>query len=158
MTIEFVRKVAIAHGVISWIAALALAAVAARLLLRRPNAPRRLFAHAAASTALAGLAFASGALLEQSYRAHLRQRLFLASRPLGWLFERKLHLAFGSLLFTLCALAALLAASRAERASTPLDPIAASLVRAARFAYAASALFALFACAVSSLAAARLRF
>ncbi|UQA61998.1 hypothetical protein [Polyangium aurulentum] len=157
MTLDVVRKVAIAHGVISWVAALALLAVTLRLFLRRPNA-RRLFAQAAATTALACLSFASGALLEAPFRTHLRQRLFLASRSLGWLFERKLHLAFGSLLFALCALAALLAASRAERASAPLDPIAASLARAARFAYAASALFALFACVASSLAAARMRF
>jgi len=157
MTLDVLRKVAIAHGAISWVAALALLAVALRLVLRRPNAPW-LFAQAAATTVLVSLSFASGALLEQPYRTHLRQRLFLASRPLGWLFERKLHLAFGSLLFALCALAILLAASRAERASTPRDPIVASLTRAARFAYAASALFALFACVASSLAAARMRF
>ncbi len=154
MTIELVRRVAIAHGVICWIAALALLATALRLGLRRPGAPW-LTAQGVLSTVLASLAFASGVLLDQPYRAHLRQRLFLASRALGWLFERKLHLAFGAFLFALCALCALLAASRAERSPDPLSP---ALTRAARIASAAAALFALVACVASSLVAARMRF
>jgi hypothetical protein len=156
MTLELARRVAIAHGVIAWIAALALVVTALGLLLRRPGAPWSV-ASGAASTALASLAFASGALLDLSYRTHLRQRLFLASRPLGWLFERKLHLSFGALLFALCALAALFAASRAARVSADPDAVSPSLARAARFAYAAAALFSLFACVASSLAASRVR-
>lgn len=154
MTLEQVRQVAIVHGVICWIAALALLATALRLLLRRPGAPW-LVAQGALATALATAAFASGVLLDLPYRAHLRQRLFLASRALGWLFERKLHLAFGAFLFALCACAALLAASRAERSP---EAISLSLTRAARVAYAAAALFALVACVASSLVAARMRF
>ena len=57
------------------------------------------------------LAFGSGIMLELPYRTHVRQRLFLASRMFGFLFERKLHFAFGALVFSLCGLAALFSAS-----------------------------------------------
>jgi hypothetical protein len=164
VTLELTRRLAVAHGVLAWVAALALAAATIRLTRGRPGAPL-LRAQAAVTTTLATLAFASGALLELPYRVHLRQRLFLASRGLGWLFERKLHLAFGALVFAWCALAVLLAAQIAHgtppvkaKAVSPDPQVTARLVRASCLAYAVAALFALVACAASSIVAAKMRF
>lgn len=152
MKTDLARRIAEAHGVLAWLAAASLVACAF-IFVRRDK--RRRFARGAAllAASLVALAFASGAMLDLPYRAHLRQRIFLASRALGWLFERKLHFSLGALAFACIALAAHLAAGK-----TPDDPAGKSLVRVSRAGFVASALFAIAACVASSIVAARLRF
>jgi hypothetical protein len=137
MTPEVVRRVVVLHGVVAWLGALLLVVVA--VLLVRGRAEEKLRVLATSATLGALLSFASGLLLETHYRIHLRQRLFLASRNLGWLFERKLHLSFGMLLFAIAGLLTLFL--------TRNDP---RFLRSAKVAYVFAALFALAACVISS--------
>jgi len=152
MTTELARRIAEVHGVLAWLAAASLVACAF-VFARRDKRER--FARGASLLAfsLVALAFASGAALDLPYRAHLRQRIFLASRALGWLFERKLHFSLGALAFAAIALAAHLATGKNLD-----DPTEKSLIRASRAGFVASALFAALACVASSIVAARLRF
>jgi hypothetical protein len=149
---EAPARLAAVHGVLGWIAAVLLAGAAMLLALRRDAALGRLRALAGLAFALLAAAFASGVLLDQPYRTRLRQRLFLASRALGWAFERKQHLAYGALLLASAALAALLARRPAS------DPDDRALVRASRTGLLAAALFALAAAAISTVVASRVRF
>jgi len=151
VTLDVLRRIALVHGVLAWISAVSLLVVSLRLLFFRSRAFLR--ASAAFATMFTALAFASGATLDLGFRVHLRQRLFVASRALGWLFERKLHLSFGALLFSLAALAALFATNPTSVLTTDKR-----LSASAKAAYLAAALFALFSCVASSLVAARARF
>jgi hypothetical protein len=152
MTTELLRRVAFVHGIVAWLGALSLVLVSFMHFRGKPTFARLRIASLLA-TLFAASAFASGALLDLGYRVHLRQRLFLASRALGWLFERKLHFSFGALALSCLALAALFAAGDPAE-----DPITIRLRSAARAGYVASAVFALVACVASSLVAARVRF
>ncbi|MDI1431758.1 hypothetical protein [Polyangium sorediatum] len=155
MTSELLRRVALVHAVVAWISALALVALTVALVRLRKDAPpaRWIRLASAATTSLVVASFATGAFLDLPYRVHLRQRLFLASRALGWLFERKLHLSFGALVFACVALLALLAADPARH-----DALSRALCRAARLGYVAAAIFALAACVIGTLVAMRARF
>jgi hypothetical protein len=82
------------HGHLGWLAAAALAHPA--ILLRRMR--RR--AHLSVGLAV-GFATAAGALgvgLYPAYRERLRQPIFASAPAIGYLFERKEHLAFGAVL------------------------------------------------------------
>ncbi|MDC3954710.1 hypothetical protein [Polyangium jinanense] len=155
MTHELLRRVALVHGVLAWISAVALVALAVILVRLRNDARISRWIHlaSAATTSLAVATFATGVWLDLPYRTHLRQRLFLASRSLGWLFERKLHLSFGALVFAGLALAALFAAGADGH-----DAPSRALRRASRTGYVASAFFALAACVIGTLVATRARF
>jgi hypothetical protein len=126
---ELLRTLARWHAVAAWAATIAV------LIAALLHARRRLPAWAGALAA--ALALAAGGLglaLEEPYRSRLRQKLFLKAPSLGWLFERKLHLAVGALLLALAAAAALGAARHARREAVRRD-----LGRAAAFAFAAAA-------------------
>ncbi|MDI1443369.1 hypothetical protein [Polyangium sp. 6x1] len=155
MTPELLRRVALVHGVLAWISAVALVALAVILVRLRKDArlSRGIHLAALATTTLVTAAFATGAWLDLPYRVHLRQRLFLASRALGWLFERKLHLSFGALVFAGLALVALFAAGPDGH-----DESSRALRRASRLGYVASAIFALAACVIGTVVATRARF
>jgi hypothetical protein len=142
MPLDVLRRLTIAHGIIAWLDTLLLLTVAALSLRAQQSSPPWFRRLAFTSTVGAILAFASGLLLELHYRVHVRQHLFVASKNLGWLFERKMHLSFGVLAFALVGMCALFLTSRDERFS-----------HSVRAAYGASALFALASCVISSLVA-----
>jgi hypothetical protein len=79
---------------------------------------------------------ALGVFLYPAYRDRVKQGLFIHAPDVGYLFERKEHLAFGAVLLAWAGTIAYVAAIRAE------DPLRASL---RTFAYRAFA----FACALT---------
>jgi hypothetical protein len=83
------------HGHIGWLAAAALSHPA--ILLR--TARRR--AHLAVGLAVGAVTLAAvlGATMYPAYRSRLREPIFAGSATVGYLFERKEHLAFGAVLF-----------------------------------------------------------
>jgi hypothetical protein len=83
------------HGHVGWLAAAAL--VHPAILLRRPG--RRATLSASLATGAVTVTGLLGALLYPEYRARLRAPLFAQSPAIGWLFERKEHLAVGVLGF-----------------------------------------------------------
>lgn len=155
MTLELARRVALLHGALAWLSALALVVVAVVLVRLRdaPRISRWISLACAAVTSLVTATFVSGFLLEAPFRHHLRQRLFLASRALGWLFERKNHFSFGAFVFAALALAALLAAG-----PHATDEASRRLRRASRFGYGIAAFFVLVACVIGTLTASHTRF
>jgi hypothetical protein len=166
---EELRRIAAAHGLLAWLG-VALTIAAAWLSLRRSPARRRRIARVAAagSVALLSASVALGARILAPYQGRLKQRIFLQSPQIGWLFERKMHLSFGAVALAWCALFALVALEirgRRERARSgaarPPDPegaISIDLHRAVVRAYAASALLAAAAAAASSFVAHRYSF
>jgi hypothetical protein len=165
MTVEALRRIASIHGALAWLSAALLVAAAILLARRKRGAPRGLpLTVAATATALITTSSAVGMLLHEPYQRRLRQRIFVQSAPLGWLFERKEHLAFGALCLAWCALAAFVALSLRERrlarssaAATP-DPALQHLGAATVRAYAAAALLAAAACVASALVGRRFTF
>jgi hypothetical protein len=91
--VNFVRIVEHIHGHLGWLAAAALLHPA--ILLRNPK--RRAHLSVALSTAFVTVAGGIGAWLYVPYRETVKQRLFLETRWVGLLFERKEHLAFGAI-------------------------------------------------------------
>lgn len=150
MSLEALRLLERAHAILAWIATIALL-ISAVLALRRGPSTRGLLGAGALGGALLLGTGALGLLLDEGYRSRLRQRLFLSSPDLGWLFERKLHLAFGAALLFVAGLASLLAFRRAA----PSAERSRALARAAKLGLAASALLALLASIASALVARR---
>jgi hypothetical protein len=143
--------VAQAHAVVAWIATAALA-VALPLLIRA-RASRVTLAVSAAAAIAVTFAAGLGVLLDATYRSRIRQKLFVRSPSLGWLFERKEHLAFGAILLAWCALSTLLAAQISR------DPRRASDLHAAsRLAAITSAGLALAASVMAAIVARRAPF
>ena len=83
------------HGHLAWLAAVAL--VHPAILLRRST--RRAHLAVGISVALVTTAAAMGLSMYDGYREKLRRPLFESSIAMGYLFERKEHLAFGVLAF-----------------------------------------------------------
>ena len=108
--VTVLRLVEHVHGHLGWLAAAVL--VHPAVLLRHKT--RRAHAAVGSAAALVTLAAALGAWLYVGYREHLKQRLFLESRSLGLLFERKEHLAFGAVLLAWAGAAAYFASARAH--------------------------------------------
>lgn len=166
MNPDELRRIAAAHGLLAWIG-VALTIAAAWLSLKRSPARRQSMTRAAAagSVALLSASSALGALLLAPYQGRLRQRIFLQSPQIGWLFERKMHLSFGAVALAWCALFALVALEirgRRDRARSSVarlpeveGAISIDLHRAVVRAYAASALLAAAAAAASSFVAHR---
>jgi hypothetical protein len=84
------------HGHLGWLAVLAL--VHPAILLRRTG--RRAHWAVGLAVGVLTLAAAVGISSYQAYREKLRQPLFASYAALGYLFERKEHLAFAVLAFT----------------------------------------------------------
>src|ERR1700749_2784290 len=82
------------HGHVGWLAAIAL--VPPAIFLRRHE--RRAHLSVGLAVAMATLAGAMGASLYPSYRERLRPGIFAGAPFIGYLFERKEHLAFGAVL------------------------------------------------------------
>ncbi|MEO6572595.1 MAG: hypothetical protein ABIP89_02060 [Polyangiaceae bacterium] len=83
------------HGHMGWLSAAALLHPA--ILLRDPRRRVRLAAFLATSfVTTTGLI---GAWIYPEYRGRLKQTIFIHAPKIGWLFERKEHLAVGALAF-----------------------------------------------------------
>lgn len=115
-------------------------------LLRRPSrrAPLACWAATAATTAV----FGGGLALYGTYRERVKHELFVAAPSIGWLFERKEHLALGALALAWCGAIA--------HALERRPGLAAPMRRLALGAYAAAAAMAAFA-AVAGLVVAAVR-
>jgi hypothetical protein len=155
VSLEALQALARLHGVAAWLATVALiAAVGARV-----SARARRFAAALGMIATT-LALAAGGLgfaLHDGYRARIRQKLFLQAPALGWLFERKQHLAFAAVLLAVAAASITIAERRLE--SRPgAEPALRELKRAAMIAWVAAALLALVASVTSVIVAGRMSF
>jgi hypothetical protein len=163
MNITELRALAWGHEIAAWIATAALAVVP--WVVSREPARRGLLIVVSAGAVLSiTLAGALGVLLDDAYRARIRQRLFVEAPALGWLFERKEHLAFGAILLgwsgALSLSAALLLTERSSRrAKGELGEMLASDLRlAAKVGWAAAALLALAASVASTIVARRASF
>lgn len=142
MSAELIHRLTIAHGVVAWLETLVLLVLASRLFFKqwpdKPWLPRL----AVTATLGAWISFALGLSLELHYRVHLRQHLFIASKNLGWLFERKIHLSFG--IMTMAGIGLL---------TFMLSRKNAAYVRAMRAAYVITAFFALVTSSISTIVA-----
>ena len=150
MSPEALRSLARWHAFAAWSATAGL--VVAAWLFARASKVRR-----AAGAAAVGLVLAAAGLglaLSDPYRARLRQRLFVEAPGMGWLFERKLHLAYAAVLLAVSALAMTLRIDRGR-----LDgPGARELRWAAALGWTASAALALAASIASAVVGGRTHF
>jgi len=134
MTTLWLRALERIHGHMGWLSVAALLHPA--LLLRNPNRRARL----AVSLTTAGVVATSllGGYIYPPYRERLKQPIFIEAPRIGWLFERKEHLAVGAVALALAGCLAHL--------SMPLfaeDETKAAVARLAHRAFAASFAIAL---------------
>jgi hypothetical protein len=85
------------HGHLGWLAVAALLHPA--VLLRRPKRRARLSVSLA--TGLVVVTALLGGYVYPEYRVRLKHSIFVEAPRLGWMFERKEHLAVGAVAFTL---------------------------------------------------------
>jgi hypothetical protein len=83
------------HGHMGWLSAAALLHPA--LLLRNPK--RRALLAVSLTTCFVTASGLLGAWIYPEYRIRLKQQLFIQMPTIGWLFERKEHLAVGAIGF-----------------------------------------------------------
>jgi hypothetical protein len=154
VTVESLRTLVQIHGALAWVSLAALAAAVFAVWRRRPRGA--LLVALAASLGVA--TFVTGAMMHLPFQVKLRQRLFLASVTLGWLFERKEHAAFGALALSLGGVLALWASRLAERGGGEAAKAAPELRRAGALALSAALAFEVLALAVSMAASRRVAF
>jgi hypothetical protein len=97
MTLLLLRVLERIHGHLGWLAVASLLHPA--ILLRNPKRRARLAVVLTTSFVLV-TAFLGGYIYPQ-YRVRLKQRIFIEARSLGWMFERKEHLAVAAVTFAL---------------------------------------------------------
>lgn len=97
MTLLVLRALERIHGHLGWLSVAALLHPA--ILLRNTKRRARLSVAMAAAFVVATAIL--GALVYPEYRARIKQHIFLEAPRLGWMFERKEHLAVGAVTFTL---------------------------------------------------------
>jgi hypothetical protein len=97
------------HGHLGWLAAAGLLHPA--ILLRNPR--RRAPLSVALATGFVTFVGALGAYIYGPYRDIVKQKLFIEAPQVGFLFERKEHLAFGAVMLAWAGAAAYFAAGRA---------------------------------------------
>jgi hypothetical protein len=85
------------HGHLGWLSVAALLHPA--ILLRNPKRRARL--SVALATSFVVVTALLGANIYPEYRAHIKQHIFIEAPRLGWMFERKEHLAVGAVTFAL---------------------------------------------------------
>ena len=134
MTDATLRVLERVHGHLGWLAAAAL--IHPVIVLRSPA--RRAVLATTLATALITAGAALGLVVYPAYRTRLKQSIFLDAPRLGWMFERKEHLAFAAVALAWAGLCAHLGSGRTADAAAR-----ASLWRAARWAYAAAAALAI---------------
>ncbi len=142
--LEPLRIVEHVHGHLGWLAAVAL--VHPAILLKHPS--RRAHLSVALAVAMVTLVGALGISLYGAYRDTLRQGIFTHAPALGYLFERKEHLAFGAILLSWAGGLAYAAATRADGASRLL------FRRTAHWAFVAAAVLACCAATLGTIVAA----
>ena len=121
MVLDLVRLAEHVHGHLGWLAAAAL--VHPAILLKNPQ--RRAHLSVGLSAGLVSLAGLLGVLLYPEYRSRLKQQIFLHAPVVGYLFERKEHLAFGAIVLTWAgSVAYFLAVSVDESLRVPLRAFA----------------------------------
>jgi F0F1-type ATP synthase membrane subunit c/vacuolar-type H+-ATPase subunit K len=98
------------HGHIGWLAAIAL--IHPAVVLRRPK--RKAHLAVGLSVAIVTLAAGLGVSIYGDYRDRLRQSIFQHAKVVGYLFERKEHLAFGAVLLAYAGAVAYAVATRVE--------------------------------------------
>jgi hypothetical protein len=132
------------HGHIGWLAAIAL--VHPAILLRRPT--RRAHLSVALAVTAVTVTGAIGVSLYGAYRDTLRQAIFAHAPTMGYLFERKEHLAFGAILMAWAGAVAYAAAMRAPGSARV------SMRRAAHWAFVAAAVLAVVTAVLGTIVAA----
>jgi hypothetical protein len=132
------------HGHLGWLAAIALAHPA--VLLR--NTWRR--AHWAVGLAVGTVTLAAGlgVSMYPAYRETLRQPIFASSTAMGYLFERKEHLAFGAVMLAWAGAITYAAATCSD------GKVRESLRKAAHRAFVAAAVLAVVTAALGTIVAA----
>jgi hypothetical protein len=132
------------HGHLGWLAAIAL--VHPAILLRRTKRKAHLAVGLAVAvvTAVGGM----GVAIYGDYRDKLRQSIFQHAPAMGYLFERKEHLAFGAILLAWAGAVAYVAAARLEG-----DPRE-HLRKAAHWSFVAAATLAVVTAALGTVVAA----
>ena len=126
------------HGHLGWLSVAGLLHPA--ILLRPKNGLRRRRARLSVSLATASVVVTAliGAIIYPSYRNRIKQHLFIEAPRLGWMFERKEHLAVAAVAFALVGCVSHLA--------LPLVPTGGpeqSLARLAHWAFIVAFAFAL---------------
>jgi hypothetical protein len=132
------------HGHLGWLAAIAL--VHPAILLRQTR--RRAHLAVGLAVGVSTLAAVLGVALYPSYRASLRQPIFATAATVGYLFERKEHLAFAVVALAWIGALAYVAAILADGA------VRESLRRASHRAFAAAAVLATATAVLGTLVAA----
>ena len=132
------------HGPIGWLAAIAL--IHPAVVLRRTAAQ----AHLAVGLAVGMVTLAAGlgAAIYGDYRDKLRQSIFQQARVIGYLFERKEHLAFGAVVLAYAGALAYVAATTVEGERRE------RLRRAAHWSFVAAAAMAVVTAALGTVIAA----
>jgi len=97
MTTLLLRVLERVHGHLGWFAVAALLHPA--IVLSNPKRRARLAV--ALSAGLAATTGALGAVIYPPYRDRIKQHIFLDAPRVGWLFERKEHLAVGAITLAL---------------------------------------------------------
>jgi hypothetical protein len=145
MALDPLRLIEHIHGHLGWLAAALL--VHPAILLR--NRARRAHLAVAIATGLVTVGAGLGAWLYGAYRVQLKQSMFLHARSYALLFERKEHLAFGSLMFAWAGCIAYFAAFHPAAS----EPVRGSLRTIAFRAYLAAAALALLVAALGTVVA-----
>lgn len=109
MALDPLRLIEHVHGHLGWLAAAVLVHPAVVLRSRT----RRAHLAVGLATGLVTVASAIGAWLYVAYRERLKQGIFQHAPAVGYMFERKEHLAFGAVVLAWAGAAAYFAAARA---------------------------------------------
>jgi hypothetical protein len=132
------------HGHVGWLAAIAL--VHPAIVLRRTK--RKAHWAVGLAVAVSTLAGGLGVAMYADYRDRLRQAMFQHAPAMGYLFERKEHLAFGAILLAWAGALAYLGAFRME------GEVRERLRRASHWAFVAAAALAVTTAVMGTLVAA----
>jgi hypothetical protein len=107
------------HGHLGWLAAIAL--VHPAILLRNPK--RRAHLAVSLSVLVVTAVGAIGVALYQPYREKLKQGIFQSAPTIGFLFERKEHLAFGVIILCWAGAVAYFAATKGGETAPARMPL-----------------------------------
>ncbi|MGO8993043.1 MAG: hypothetical protein ACLQVI_06930 [Polyangiaceae bacterium] len=97
MTTLLLRVLEHIHGHLGWLSAAALLHPA--IILRNPKRRARLSVSLATGLVVATALF--GGYIYPLYRERIKQHIFIEGPKVGWMFERKEHLAVGAVVFAL---------------------------------------------------------
>ena len=132
------------HGHLGWLAAIAL--IHPAILLRRTK--RKADLSVALAVSIVTLVGGLGVAMYGDYRDRLRQPIFQHAPAIGYLFERKEHLAFGAILLAWAGAVAYVGATKLEGDTRE------RLRKAAHWAFVAAAAMAVVTAALGTVIAA----